>query len=130
MAREVDGEPVRLLFLHLVQLEYARYDLAGVQSDPYGDRAPRLKRLLHGKRGLAGEQGVPLPRVRRAEDRHDTIPEGADYAAEVTLDGGAHRGDGGAQTVHRLLGVEPGDQPGRSDDVREQHSRLLALADG
>ena len=125
----VQGQALRLLFEGRPGAEHAGYHFAGVKSDPDPDWI-RLggHGLLHRKRGLAGKNRMVLLGAGRAEDRLQAVAQQAKDRAIEAPHRVRHGGDRRLQPADRQLGIQTGDHFGRTDDIGEQHGRLLALA--
>jgi hypothetical protein len=77
---------------------------------------------------MTGEHRVPLARVRHPERGLDPVAQGAKDRAVIAVYRTRHDHHDRMQEIHRRFGVETGDPRGRTGDVREQNSGLLALS--
>ena len=93
-------------------------DVVGVGTD----------RLLHPQRRVASAQGVVLVGERRAEQRHDAVPEDLVHRPFVAVHRLHHDVQRRVEQGARLFRVAPVQELERSPDIGEQHGHVLALA--
>ena len=124
--REVDG--------HLVA-EVPQHHHAAVDPHPGRERlavAVDGERVLlqpppDAERGQQRPPGVVLVRHRRADERHEAVPEELVDGAAVAVDLGQGELEEAAEQLVHSLGAEVLGQGRRAHDVAEQHRDLLAL---
>ena len=87
-----------------------------------------LERALDAERGAHRSLRVVLVGERRAEERHDAVPEELVHRSLVPMDLGQHELEGARHEAVHVLGVEPRRERGEARDVHEQDGDLLAFA--
>ena len=94
------------------------------------ERVELLQALPHGQRGAHRALGVVLVDPWHAENGHDGVASVLLDGAAKDLDLLAHLVEEGRQHGAQLLGVVPGGELGRPDEIGEQHGDGLALVGG
>ena len=134
--REMSGVAHRRVVPAKVVADPADDDQPGVQSQAHVHfhallalelRAVPADRLLDRQGRLDRPEGVVLQRHRRAEERHEAVPEVLVDGSLVAVDGGGHQPQHLVQDPMHELGADLLGEPGRIGEVGEQHGQLLAL---
>ena len=125
----MNGETIGAWFARRIDDRSVRHDLSRVQ--PNADRhglVAEPRRIPDRQRRLTSEQCVAFLRPGGAEESKNAIAQSSNDCAFAPLDGLAHRVKCRFQALHRVFGIEPRYQFGRTDNVREQHRHLLEFA--
>ena len=83
---------------------------------------------LHGKRGLAGQNGVPFKHAGYAKHSHDAVAQRSHHGAAETFNRTAHALHRRTQPLHGLLRVQTSYVLGGVDNVCKQNGCLLEPA--
>jgi hypothetical protein len=136
---QASGDRCRLAGHEGLVAPWGRDHLARVDPDPQGEILPRVGGQLtvqlghggqHGESGPHGPLGIVPMRERGAEHPDHGVPDELLQRSTVAGHDRRHRLEVGAVQLPEVLGIEPGGELGRGDEVGEEHAHDLPLHAG